>query len=124
MQNKNRRNKIGNSLIKFNLKDLKKALSVHGFEGDTEKFLGDYWNDFLDNSFGIPTKFHAPKDDSAKTIIEYIEYQMWTYKTKTLIQLLPFAKKFLEAVHEESVRQQMVIMHAENQNGNSDGQEK
>lgn len=35
-----------------------------------------------------------------------------------------FAKKFLEAVHEESVRQQMVIMHAENQNGNSDGQEK
>ena len=28
-----------------------------------------------------------------------------------------FAKKFLEAVHEESVRQQMVIMHAEKENG-------
>ena len=27
-----------------------------------------------------------------------------------------FAKKFLEAIHEESVRQQMVIMHAENKN--------
>jgi hypothetical protein len=26
-----------------------------------------------------------------------------------------FAKKFLEAIHEESVRQQMVIMQAENQ---------
>ncbi len=33
-----------------------------------------------------------------------------------------FAKKFLEAVHEESVRQQMVIMHAETQNGNLDEQ--
>lgn len=90
--------KIGNSLIKFNLKDLKKALTISEFEGDREAFLGDYWNDFLDNSFGVPTKFHAPKDDSAKTIIEYEEYQMWTYKTKTLIQLLPFAKKFFETL--------------------------
>ncbi|NOT78599.1 MAG: hypothetical protein HOP07_06300 [Bacteriovoracaceae bacterium] len=90
--------KIGNSLIRFNLKDLKKALSSNGFEGDLENFLGDYWNDFLDNSFDNPTKFHSPKDDSPKTIIEYVEYQMWSYKTKTLIQLLPFAKKFYETL--------------------------
>jgi hypothetical protein len=90
--------KIGNSLIKFNLKDLKKALGASGFEGEKETFLGDYWNDFLDNSFDTPTKFHSPKDDSAKTIIEYEEYQMWTYKTKTLIQLLPFAGKFYETL--------------------------
>ena len=90
--------KIGNSLIKFNLKDLKKALAVNEFEGDREKFLGDYWNDFLDNSFDTPTKFHSPKDDSPKTIIEVEEYQLWTYKTKTLIQLLPFAKKFYETL--------------------------
>ena len=31
-----------------------------------------------------------------------------------------FAKKFLEAVHEESVRQQMVIMQADNQKGDVD----
>ena len=92
--------KIGNSLVKFNLKDLKKALGVNGFEDEKEAFLGDYWNDFLDNSFDTPTKFHAPKDDSPKTIIEYEEYQMWTYKTKTLIQLLPFAKKFHETLEE------------------------
>ena len=35
-----------------------------------------------------------------------------------------FAKKFLEAVHEESVRQQMVIMQAENQNGDLEQQDK
>jgi hypothetical protein len=90
--------KIGNSLIKFNLKDLKKALSANEFEGDREKFLGDYWNDFLDNSFDTPTKFHSAKDDSSKTIIEVEEYQLWTYKTKTLIQLMPFAKKFYETL--------------------------
>jgi drug/metabolite transporter (DMT)-like permease len=37
--------------IHFNLKDLKKALQVNQFEGEQEKFLGDYWSDFLDNSF-------------------------------------------------------------------------
>ena len=90
--------KIGNSLIKFNLKDLKKALAAHGFEGDKETFLGDYWSDFLDNSFDTPTKFHAPKDDSPKTIIEFEEYQMWIYKTKTLMALMPFASKFYETL--------------------------
>lgn len=88
--------KIGNSLIKFNLKDLKKALQQNGFEEDKESFLGDYWTDFLDNSFDHPVKFHSSKEDSAKTIIEAEEYQLWTYKTKTLIQLLPFARKFHE----------------------------
>lgn len=88
--------KIGNSLIRFNIKDLKKALTQNGFETDTESFLGDYWNDFLDNTFDQPVKFHSPKEDTAKTIIEVEEYLMWTYKTKTLIQLLPFAKKFMD----------------------------
>ncbi len=92
--------KIGNSLIKFNLKDLKKALQTNGFEDDKESFLGDYWCDFLDNSFDQPVKFHSSKDDSAKTIIEADEYQLWTYKTKTLIQLLPFARKFQETFSE------------------------
>lgn len=88
--------KIGNSLIKFNLKDLKKALQVNKFEGDEEKFLGDYWSDFLDNTFDEPVKFQAPKKDSAQAIIEVEEYQMWTYKSRTLKELLPFARKFYE----------------------------
>lgn len=89
--------KIGNSLIKFNLKDLKKALQTNLFEGDEkEKFLGDYWSDFLDNTFDEPVKFHAAKKESAQAIIEVEEYQMWTYKSRTLKELLPFAKKFYE----------------------------
>ena len=88
--------KIGNSLIKFNLKELKKALQVNQFEGDNEKFLGDYWSDFLDNTFDEPVKFQAPKKDTAQAIIEVEEYEMWTYKSRTLRELLPFAKKFFD----------------------------
>lgn len=88
--------KIGNSLIKFNLKDLKKALKDSHFEGDQEKFLGDYWSDFLDNTFDEPVKFATAKSSSAQAIIEVEEYQMWTYKSRTLKELLPFARKFYE----------------------------
>jgi hypothetical protein len=86
--------KIGNSLIKFNLKDLKKALQTYKFEGDHEKFLGDYWSNFLDNTFDEPVKFQSFKSESAKAIIEVEEYEMWSYKLRTLKELLPFAQKF------------------------------
>jgi hypothetical protein len=88
--------RIGNSLIKFNLKDLKKALSSNGFEGDKENFLGDLWIDFLDNTFDEPVKFHVPKKEKADAIIEIDEYNLWMYKSRTLKELLPYAKKFSE----------------------------
>jgi hypothetical protein len=92
--------KIGNSLIKFNLKELKKALQVNQFEGDNEKFLGDYWSSFLDNTFDDPVKFQAAKKDKADAIIEVHEYEMWTYKSRSLRELLPFAHKFFETFEE------------------------
>lgn len=88
--------KIGNSLIKFNLKDMKKALQTNQFEGDNEKFLGDYWLEFLDNTFDEPVKFAQKGKDSAQAIIEMEEYELWTYKSRTLRELLPFARKFYE----------------------------
>lgn len=88
--------KIGNSLIKFNMKDLKKALQVNKFEEDSEKFLGDYWVEFLDNSFDEPVKFQQKGKEAAQVIIEIEEYELWTYKSRTLRELLPFARKFFE----------------------------
>ena len=88
--------KIGNSLLKFNLKDLKKALQVNNFEGDNEHFLGKYWSDFLDNTFSESVKFQGAKKSTADPIIEIEDYEMWTYKSRTLRELLPFAGKFFE----------------------------
>ncbi len=90
--------KIGNSLIKFNLKDLKKALELNHFTGDQEKFLGTYWSDFLDNTFDEPVKFQSPKKDRADAIIEVEEYELWTYKSRSLKEMLPFARKFYETL--------------------------
>lgn len=92
--------KIGNSLIKFNLKDLKKGLGTHGFENEVENFLGDYWCDFLDNSFDAPAKFHKLGSDKAEAIVEFDQFEMWKYKSKTLLDLLPFAKKFYDTFSE------------------------
>lgn len=89
--------KIGNSLIVFNRKKLKKALHANEFETEEKDiFLGDYWSEFLDNTFESPAKFQMPNKDKATVISDYEIYQLWDYKTKTLIELLPFAKKFYE----------------------------
>lgn len=92
--------KIGNSLIKFNLRDLKKVIQVNHFEEDHEKFLGDYWGNFLDNTFSEPVKFQVPKRETAETIIEVEEYEMWIYKSRTLKEIMPFAAKFYETFNE------------------------
>lgn len=88
--------RIGNSLIKFNLKELKKKLSTTGFEGEKEGFLGEYWIEFLDDSFDEPTKFRNSKKSSSETIVESEDYELWRYKSKSLMDLLPFANKFYE----------------------------
>lgn len=93
--------KVGNSLLIFNKKKLKKALHTNGFEGDeAEKFLGDYWSDFLDNSFDSTIKYLAPGKNKAMAINDYETYCFWQYQSKTFCDLLPFAKKFYETFQE------------------------
>ena len=81
--------KMGRSLIYFEQKALKKALQQNNFEGDKEKFLGDHWMTFLDETFESPVSYKGP-------ITEIERYEEWCYQIKTLTQLLPFAKKFFE----------------------------
>ena len=61
-----------------------------------DKFCSNYWSDFLDNSFNEPVTFQAATKNTATAIIEFEEYEMWTYKSRTLRELLPFAKKFFD----------------------------
>jgi hypothetical protein len=87
--------KIGNSLIVFNKKQLKKSLQVNGFETDEkENFLGEYWVDFLDQSFLQLPKFKSLIVEKAIAVTEYEHFVEWKKETQTLIELLPFAKKF------------------------------
>lgn len=85
--------KIGHSLLMFQLKTLKKALQINNFEGDKENFLGEYWISFLEESFDSPVKFKGP-------IAELEQYEEWCYQVKTVIDILPFAKKFNDTFNE------------------------
>lgn len=90
--------KIGNSLVIFNKKKLKKALGSAHFDTDNkESFLGDFWSEFLDQSFDQPAKFQRANSDKAELIADYETFELWEYKTKTLIDLLPFAAKFFDS---------------------------
>ena len=85
--------KIGHSLLTFPLKNLKKALHLNNFEEDKESFLGDYWLNFLEETFDSPVHFKGP-------ITELDQYEEWCYQNKTLTDLLPFAKKFYDTFTE------------------------
>lgn len=93
--------KIGNSLIIFNKKKLKKALNNNQFDNDEkESFLGEYWSDFLDSSFDQPAKFQTKNGVAAEAITDYETFELWEYKTKTLVDLLPFALKFYQTFNQ------------------------
>jgi hypothetical protein len=89
--------KIGNSLLIFNKKKLKKALTLHGFDQESkESFLGEHWTEFLDLSFEVPIKFQKTNEKKAVPILDFETYEIWSYKIRTLIELLPFVDKFYE----------------------------
>jgi hypothetical protein len=37
-----------------------------------------------------------PNNEKATTILDYESYELWTYRSRALIELLPFAEKFYE----------------------------
>lgn len=93
--------RIGNSLLIFNKKMLKKTLTEHQFDTDAmESFLGDYWSEFLDQSFDTPIKFTLPDTNKSIVITDYEIFELWKYQTRSLIELLPFARKFYETLEQ------------------------
>ncbi len=93
--------RIGNSLLLFNKKYLKKSLAQTGFDTEeSESFLGDYWSQFLDDSFDVPIKFLNGSKLESEVILDFETYELWTYKTKTLVGLLPFAQSLYKTFKE------------------------
>lgn len=90
--------KIGNTLVKLNLKKINKELGASGFNTDNEAFLGKFWNDFLDSSFESPATFAIASEENKKKIINDVEtYSSWLVQVDTLCELLPFSKSFYDA---------------------------
>lgn len=103
--------RIGNSLLMFVKKDLKKALRDHGFESnEKEAFLGDYFGQVLECTFGEPVKIQKGDGEKAQFVLTWNDFLFLKRETETLVTLLPFAKKFL-ATWEELVAKAQVMDH-------------
>lgn len=87
--------KVGNSLISFVQKKLKKGMATPALNKQ-DGFLGRYWVEFLDNSFDYPVKFAEinREEGRAQSIVNCDLYQRWSERAETLLALLPFADQF------------------------------
>jgi len=88
--------KIGVSLWALNQKALKKELARYGFEEKNEGFLGQYWTNFLDDSFLAPPRLFRV-DGKGEDITDLILFESWNQQTQTFITLLPFIKTFFDS---------------------------
>lgn len=89
--------KVGNSLVKETQKKIRKAMTGSGFK-EEDPFLGQYWIEFLRNSFAESPKFLVQNE--SVVIISHDIYCKWARQAKTLIELLPFAKKFCDVYNQ------------------------
>jgi len=89
--------RIGNSLIQFNKKALKKSLAQNQFDSEAnEAFLGSIWNEFLDNSLSSEVKVFSSLKEKSELMVDFEQYREWIFQTNTFIGLVPFIKKFHE----------------------------
>lgn len=90
--------KIGNSLMTLNLKELKKALHRNHLEDDNENFVGSYFADFLDNSFGDQILYSRyGRNEKAVALTNYDTYKEWKNVGELFVAMAPFIAKFNEA---------------------------
>ncbi len=91
--------KVGETLLKTELKTLKKNLASYQFEDENESFLGKFWIDFIDESFGEVPKislFTADREVDAQHIDRLDLYQVWSDRLHILVEMLPFIRGFYE----------------------------
>ena len=93
--------RIGNSLIGFTQKDLKKALHTSLFE-DKDEFLGKNISEFLEASFDSPVKYVPFEGEFEKPrLVNDLEtLSLWQERAKSIIEILPFAQNLFQTFKE------------------------
>jgi len=86
--------KIGATLIRSVQKNLKKYLGQYSFDGQSEKFLGAIFLEFLEYSFDWPVKAKSESDGKYYDICNLKQYNQWQGKCQIYIELLPFMDQF------------------------------
>ncbi|OFZ26694.1 MAG: hypothetical protein A2381_17025 [Bdellovibrionales bacterium RIFOXYB1_FULL_37_110] len=84
--------KIGLTLTKDLQKEIKTALRVKGFDNENDGFLGDYWNNYLNQT--LDGNITILKKSKSGLLNKYQDFKIIREKSKTLIMLLPYIKEF------------------------------
>ncbi|EQC43839.1 DUF6178 family protein [Bacteriovorax sp. Seq25_V] len=88
--------RVGLSLISVVQKRLKKHLRLTNLDDSDEKFLGNYFETFLDDLFAIEAKYKGVSEQS-DAITEKSQWEKVNRDANLLVSLLPFMKSFKEA---------------------------
>ncbi|EQC43042.1 hypothetical protein M899_0370 [Bacteriovorax sp. BSW11_IV] len=90
--------KIGNSLQSLVLKEIKKSLHRNNLENDNENFVGPFFSDFLDNTFGEQILFSKyGRNEKPVALTTYDSFDKWHHTAKLFCAMAPFISKFNEA---------------------------
>ncbi len=87
--------RVGHSLISVVQKRIKKHLRLTNLDDTDEKFLGNYFETFLDDLFAIEAKYKGGTEQS-EAICETVQWEKANRDANLLISLLPFMKSFKE----------------------------
>lgn len=94
--------KIGHSLVSVVQKRLKKELASYKLDDEGDKFLGQYFEQFLDDFFGQEILFRQKGETESFPIRDVSLWNEANNKANLLITLLPFIKSF-KYVYDELV---------------------
>lgn len=88
--------KIGSTLIKLPLAQLKKNLRSYALEDEREAFMGKTWIDFLDESFSSPLRYNSdPSNHSKGAEVDDLDlYYKWKAKIEECLEFIPFIASF------------------------------
>ncbi|HAZ14167.1 MAG: hypothetical protein A2X86_02630 [Bdellovibrionales bacterium GWA2_49_15] len=85
--------RVGLTLWRTNQRELNRHLLQYEFNENNETFLGQYWNNFLDDVLSNPPKWYNYEGPSIDVTNAQV-YLLWVKWSRVLQNLLPFIKSF------------------------------
>ena len=91
--------RVGHGVLSLEKSRIRKVMIKNQFgDEDVDKFLGDFWNDYLDNSM---VEMPEVKMRWGETQLDFMvntnnNYRLWEVINNCLCELIPFIKKFSE----------------------------
>lgn len=97
----------GRSIIKLGQKKLNKVIREFGWDKAEQGFIGQYWQDFLDNSIDVVPQF-SPDETQPEKVQTVEQFQRWYSKIEVFEKLAPFIfsfqSKFIEMKNEGRIQ--------------------